>query len=37
MMTNGAIKRGTLEALLMMINGRGLRGFGALVKSLVRK
>ena len=37
MMTNGALKLPTLEALLMMINGQGLRGFGALMKSLVKK
>ena len=37
MMTNGALKRPTLEALLLMINGQGLRGFGALIKSLVKK
>jgi len=37
MMTNGAIKRPTLEALLLLINGKGLYGFGALIKSLVIK
>ncbi|HMN00778.1 MAG TPA: fibronectin type III-like domain-contianing protein, partial [Anaerolineales bacterium] len=37
LMMGGPLDRPKLEALLLMINGKGLRGFGALVKSLVRK
>lgn len=37
MMSNGAVKRDTLGALLMMINGNNAMGFFALLKSLVAK
>jgi hypothetical protein len=37
MMSNGALQRSTLEALLVMINGKNLKGFLALLKSLVTK
>ena len=37
MMSNGALKRNTLEALLQMINGKSLGGFFALVKSFIVK
>jgi hypothetical protein len=37
MMSDGALKRGTLEALLTMINGQGLKGFFGLIRSLIVK
>ncbi|RIK54690.1 MAG: glycosyl hydrolase [Chloroflexi bacterium] len=37
LMMGGPLDRPKIEALLLMINGKGLRGFGALVKSLVKK
>ena len=37
MMSNGALKRPTMNALLMMMNGQGFKGFMALLKSLVVK
>ena len=37
MMSNGALKRPTMNALLLMMNGHGFKGFAALVKSLVAK
>jgi hypothetical protein len=37
MMSNGAVKKSTLEALLVMINGQNLKGFFAVVKSLAAK
>jgi len=37
MMSSGELKRGTLDALLMMINGKGYKGFFALLKFLTAK
>jgi len=37
MMSNGALKRPTMDALLLMMNGHGFMGFLALLKSVVAK
>jgi beta-glucosidase len=37
MMSDGALKRGTLEALLLMINGKYLKGLSALVRSGMKR
>lgn len=37
MMSNGALKRSTMEALLLMMNGKGFKGLAALLKSIIVK